>query len=294
MDFLDEARSLATMAVPGRTTPDEQRKIFDAMPVDELAALWCSLQYCGIRDHTDETWAGTAYFDHLPHEQPERALALALAVLRSEAHKSVKMELNTKLMLVLVGNHGERLIDQIEKDACNNHALRWLLGGCCWWGADGEVKERLTAVADEEGWRADQAAHDTPAHRIDFAALTVPDLARAWVEQKCKPHKDQDDNWAVLSDYERELQDNDPDRLIDLIVEILKIEKDPRVLSYLAAGPLEDVISDRSIGRIEREAAGSEEFRDLLRGVWYWNESDDIKRRLDAITGLNYASRPSR
>jgi hypothetical protein len=289
MSFIDDAKAVATMAIPGPGTPEESRKVLDAMPMDGLAGLWCALQYLGMRDHTEEAWANILYFDALPHDAPERAFALVLTVLRSEAHKSVKMELNNKMMTTLVHVHGARLIDEIEGEARDNAALRWLLGGAHWWAPDDALKSRLAAIADEDSWHEDDDERDAAGEPIDFAALPLAELARAWLAQKCKPRKDQDANWMVLCDYERDLQEKDPDRMIDLILEILKIESDPHVLSYLAAGPLEDVISARTIDRIEREAAGNEAFRDLLRGVWYWNESDELKRRLDAITGLKYA-----
>jgi hypothetical protein len=146
MSFLDDAKAAATMAIPGSGTPEPQRRVLDAMPIEELAGLWCSLQYLGMRDHTEEAWSN-----------------------------------------------------------------------------------------------------------------------------------------------ERDLQQENPDKLIDLILAFLKIESDPHVLSYLAAGPLEDVISARTIDRIEREAAANEDFRTLLRGAWYWNESHEIKHRLDAIIGVNNA-----
>ena len=289
MSFIDDAKAAATMAIPGPGTPEESRKVLDAMAMDQLAGLWCALQYLGLRDHTDEAWANILYFDSLPHDAPERAFALVLSVLRSEAHKSVKMELNNKMMTTLVHAHGARLIDEIEARRATMRQLRWLLGGAHWWASDETLKARLAAIADEDSWREDDDERDAAGAPIDFAALPLAELALAWVAQKCKPRKDQDANWMVLCDYERDLHEQDPDRMIDLILEILKIESDPHVLSYLAAGPLEDVISARTIDRVEREAAASEAFRDLLRGVWYWNESDDLKRRLDAITGLKYA-----
>ena len=290
MSFFDDAKAAATMAMPGPGTPDEQRKVYDAMPMTELAGLFCSLQYCGLRDCTEEVWGGVMYIDGLPHEQPERAFALVLAVLRSEAHKFVKMELNNKLMPALLGAHGERLVDEIERQARGSAELRWLLGGSAWWASNEDVKARLKAYADEEAWRADDDERETPVQVVDVRALAIGELARFWVEQKVKPHKDQDANYTALSDLEYEWKEKAPHKLLDLIIEILRIEDNPRVLSFLAAGPLEDVVSAATIERIEREAAANPAFVDLLRGVWYWNQSDDIKRRLDAITGLNYAS----
>ena len=48
------------------------------------------------------------------------------------------------------------------------------------------------------------------------------------------------------------------------------------LLSLLAAGPLEDVISMETIDRIEREAAADKRFHDLLGGVWYFRAPDEL------------------
>jgi hypothetical protein len=113
--------------------------------------------------------------------------------------------------------------------------------------------------------------------------LSVPALARAWIEQSCRPDKDRDANWSALSDYERELREDDPDRLLAMILEVLRIEHNPQVLSYLAAGPLENLVGMDTIERIEGEAAASEAFCALLGGVWYSTAEPELKVRLDAI-----------
>ena len=59
------------------------------------------------------------------------------------------------------------------------------------------------------------------------------------------------------------------------------------MLSLLAAGPLEDVISMETIDRIEREASVIKRFHDLLGGVWYYRAPDELKARLDALVGQN-------
>lgn len=283
MSFIDDAKNWATAPIPGPGMPDEQAKAFDAMPVGELAARWQALQFLGIKDQTDASWNATLYFDHLPHNQPQRAFELVLTVLRSEAEMPVLLELGNRMFTTLIHHHANLLIDRIEAEARDNPKLRWLLGGAHWWASDETMKERLTAIADEESWRADRHAHDTRSAPIAFESLPLPDLAHAWVELRARPWKDQDDNCHVLSDFERDLMENDPDRLIDLILEILKIESNPALLSYLAAGSLEDVIDMRVIARIEREAFGNEAFRELLGGVWYSSKPDAVRTRLDAI-----------
>lgn len=117
--------------------------------------------------------------------------------------------------------------------------------------------------------------------------MALGELARAWVEQYSKSDRDRDDNFFTMMDYERDLREDDPDRLIDLILEILEIETNTVLLSILAAGPLEDVISMGTIDRIEREAAASERFQRLLGGVWCNSAPDELKVRLDALVGEN-------
>jgi hypothetical protein len=281
MDFIEQARHAATMAIPGPGTPEQLQDALDRMAMPELAALWSELQYLGLRDKTDEVWSRLLYFDRLPHRAPERALELVLAVLRSEAHKSVKMQLNDKLMLVLLGR-GALLIDECERQARDTPQLRWLIGGACRWAPE-SLQSRFEAVADPDAWYADCIAHKWVDSTIDFAALSIPVLARTWVEQSCKPDKDRDSNWSALGDYERELRDDDPDRLLAMIREILRIEHHPLVLSYLAAGPLENLVGMDTIDRIEREAAASESFCALLGGVWYSSAEPGLKARLEAI-----------
>ncbi|MGY2903208.1 DUF6869 domain-containing protein [Bradyrhizobium sp. URHC0002] len=152
---------------------------------------------------------------------------------------------------------------------------------------DEPFKRRIESIADSKGWRADDLARRTPKHPLDCEAMSVAELARAWVEQYSKSERDRDDNFFAMMDYESELREEDPDKAIDLIVEILKIETNPVMLSLLAAGPLEDVISMETIDRIEREASANKRFHDLLGGVWYYRAPDELKARLDALVGQN-------
>ena len=138
-------------------------------------------------------------------------------------------------------------------------------------------------MADIEGWDADKEAHETPGHPINCEAMSLPELARAWVEHHSKAEKDQDRNWQTLYDYETELVGDDPDKMIDWILEILKIEDNPMMISLLAAGMLENVTGMHTIDRIEREAKANPRFLHLLGGVWYITAPEPLKARLDAI-----------
>ncbi len=284
VSFIDDAMAAATMAVPGPGAPDDAPAAFNAMSIAELAARWRGVQFVSVKAQTEETWTATRYFNSLPHESPMRAYDMVLAVLAAETDMSVRLRLDD-VMSTLIHAHGTMLVDRIAADAADNAALRWLLGGGCWWTGDKALEARLTAIADVELFRADQEAHRSRNAPIDFDALSVDELARVWIEQTDKPFKDHDANWSAFQDYQRELIEYDPDVALDLVVAVLKVETNPFLLSVLAAGLLEDVIDMPVIDRIEREAAADPRFLALLGGVWYARKPDDVKARLDAIIG---------
>ena len=288
MNSAEDAKVLAIIAAaPELCTPDDTEAFFNAVPVAELASLWGALQRLSRRDQINGAWIAKLYFDHLPHKMPERAFALMLEVLRSEADKATVMQLNDKLMPALIYWHGRDVIGSIETAARNNPKLRWLIGGIHF-GPDEPFRDRIAAIADVEGWRADEEAHKTPDHPLDCKAMSLAGLARAWIAQYSKSERDRDDNFFAIMEYERDLREEDPDKAIDLILEILKLETNPVLLSLLAAAPLEDVISMATIDRIEREASKNKRFQKLLGGVWYYRASDELKARLDALVGENH------
>lgn len=287
MATTEDAKVLAVVtSVPELAGDEEANAFFDAIPIPQLASMWCALQRVSRRDQIGSVWAAKVYFDHLPGDQPDRALDLVLAVLASEQDKPTVMLLNDKLMLSLTFARGPEVIDRIELEARDNAKLRWLLGGIRF-GTGKPFERRIEAISDRDDWELDDAARHRPQQPLDCQAMSIPQLARAWVEQYSKSDRDRDDNFFVLMDFERDLGEDDPDRAIDLILEILDIETNPVLLSLLAAGPLEDVISMNTIDRIEREAAVNKRFHDLLGGVWYFRAPEELKARLDALIGEN-------
>jgi len=282
MCSMDGSKAWGAMTVPGMWNFDDRSAVYNAMAVDTLAVLWCSLQRLGLKDQTEQSWAATLYFDRLPHDSPDRALDLALAVLASDVEMRVKMQLGDKFMSTLIYNHAGRVIDRIEAEQVTNPRLRWLLGAVYWWAPSRELKARLARVADEAAWRVDEMARDTPAVRINLGALRPSELARVWVDQHAKPDMDRDGNWYALMEFERRLIERNPDAAIDLVLEILRIETSPQMLSVLAAGLVEDVISRDTIGRIEREAAANERFRELLGWVWCSDHGAELRTRVEA------------
>jgi hypothetical protein len=282
-DFMKEAANWATMPIPGADMPEQQVKLFDAMPMAELADTWRALQQVGLRDKTDGTWVAFHYFDSLPHRQPERALDLILEVLKREADTAVLMQIGDKFAPALMIAHGASIIERLEREAANNPQLRWLLGSVYWWTEDATLAARLAAIADRDGWCAARDAHEERNPAIDFERLTPAEIAPIWVKQNECPDKDRDRNWSALRDYESDLRSGDPERALAIILEVLKIETNPNMLSYLAAGPLEDLITMETIDLIEAEAERNDRFRWLLGGVWYYTAPDELKARLDAI-----------
>lgn len=280
-DLFETAQVAATEPAPRRPLGPQGER-FAAMDVGELAALWRRLQRVGLRGRSHDDFELGQLFNRLPHENPQRTLALVLEVLAGEPDKRVRMELNDSLMTSLIHRHGETLIEELEAVAAESAAFRWLLGGVFSW-AQGDAKARLAAVADKAGWDADYEEARRPERKIDYSVLTVQELARAWVEQHGKPGKDRDDNWFALMDHEHDLAASDPEKLIDVALRLLETESDQNLLSLYAAGPLEDAIGRATIDRIEREAAANAGFATMLGGVYYFSEPDDIKARLDAI-----------
>ena len=285
MGSIGDANVMAVIAAaPEPSTPEDTDALLNAMPIPELASMWCALQRLSRRDQTGSAWAAIMHFDHLPHRRPDRALDLALEVLRSEPDKPTVMQLNDKFLPSLMYAHGPEVIGRIETEAVANAGLRWLLGGVLF-GAEEPLKSRIEAIADTDTWRADEAARRTPQHPLECEMMSLPELARAWVAQNSKSDRDRDDNFFAMMDYERDLREEDPDKAISLILEILEIEANPVLLSLLAAGPLEDVITMETIDRVEREARTNKRFHDLLGGVWYYRAPDELKARLDALIG---------
>jgi hypothetical protein len=260
---------------------------FDAMPIAQVASIWSALQRLTLHGENKAVWAAQRYFEHLPDLKPQRALDLVTEVLTSEQDKPTVMQLNYRFMPTLVEKHGEEVIDRIEAEANQNSRFRWLLGGILYWRPSPDIKDRIEAIAEVELWKADKKAHKTPSVPLDYEKMSLPELARAWVEQRSKCKQDIDKNFFAMMHYESEILKRDPDMMIDLILEILKIETNPNVLGLLAAGPLEDVIGMNTIDRIEREAYADPRFRHFLGRGCYDDESEELKARLDALIGEN-------
>jgi hypothetical protein len=91
--------------------------------------------------------------------------------------------------------------------------------------------------------------------------------------------------WAFneLSDLIRD----DPDGAWQITVELVGRASDDETLGYVAAGALEDLLSQHPvamIGRVESRARQDARFRKAVARVWGWTRiPKDIRARLDIV-----------
>ncbi|MGL4576272.1 MAG: DUF6869 domain-containing protein [Burkholderiaceae bacterium] len=81
--------------------------------------------------------------------------------------------------------------------------------------------------------------------------------------------------------------ETDPEEAWRFILRVLSKNPNDRVYGILAAGSLEDLINyfgPQFIDRIEKEAAASASFRELLGGVWE-SSTPEIWKRIEAARG---------
>jgi hypothetical protein len=118
-------------------------------------------------------------------------------------------------------------------------------------GEEEPLMRRIADFAEDAAWHADHLARCTRREPLIASARRCPSRSG---RDRARSDRDQNDDLFAIVDFERELREDDSDRTIDLILKILRMESIPVLLSLLTAGPLEDVISLRTIDRIEREA----------------------------------------
>ena len=119
----------------------------------------------------------------------------------------------------------------------------------------------------------------------EYQSLIDTWIARYKVKGESENFGEDSTYWAY-----KELDDicrNEPDLCWELILEILRSDQSSRVLSNLAAGPLEDLLvrhGTEIIARIESQAKKDPLFNHLLGGVWKNAISDEVWDRLQAVT----------
>ena len=95
----------------------------------------------------------------------------------------------------------------------------------------------------------------------------IQSLATAWIEQ-CRSRRQE---WTTEMELIDDAVRNRPDEAWELILELIMQSPDEHVLSNIAAGPLEDLLSlhgDAIIDRVELGAERNLQFRRCLQMVW--------------------------
>jgi len=133
--------------------------------------------------------------------------------------------------------------------------------------------------------------------RVDelLPLVTLEEIADAWCRYQTRPHitgvEDEDpDWWAVELVMDSRFGAEEP-RLRGILNLLIDRAPDDKVLSVVAAGPLEDFITtdEDRLRWIERRADESPRFREALRGVWVWELPPDTFARVERAAGAPLA-----
>ena len=92
-------------------------------------------------------------------------------------------------------------------------------------------------------------------------------------------------NWWAISQVMDWALDGEADRLWVFILSTYNRNISERVVSVLAAGPLEDLLAKHGstyIDRVEQLAKDDEKFNSLLGGVWQNTMTDEVWKRVQA------------
>jgi len=245
MTWCDER--LAFGRTPEPTEAEIEAKL-RALSPDELVRAWREISTTSLKDQTPGSHAVMMYFDGLGHNEPERAVTFIETLLKQEPDDAiVALTGQGKLLGQLLHFNGSRVARALQELAMREPKLRWLMGAAYWSISggieDADTKRRLLCITDKdayEAWVESYKSHET----IDFASLSVAELAPLWVEINARSDldKEKDGNWSALFDFQYELVKKDPLKALELTKAIVEIEDNPNVLGLLAAGMLEDLI----------------------------------------------------
>lgn len=112
-------------------------------------------------------------------------------------------------------------------------------------------------------------------------------LAEGWIKHAHAFREDKDaDEFDWAWDKAFDLRYEDPASLWKLILEINKIDQTSVVSEILAAGPLEDLLSDYGqdyIAIVEKTAQEDPCFASLLGGVWKSSMTDEVWERVQRV-----------
>jgi hypothetical protein len=222
--------------------------------------------------------------DQLIADDPDRALPLLLEIIhRGQNYNFESYDLFSPLW-DLLRRHGEAIIDRIEREALSSVILRRCLWKMKLWQENAPPQFRIA----EEVWRrVKQAAGETNDYNSALPSEARPNplpeesekLLASWFAYK-------QTDWASAAVYD--LTYHDPNRLWTIIKALVAAAPDENALSYIGAGPLEDLLSkygERFIELIEQQAAVDAKFRFCLAGAWQNRMSDELWQRVTTAVG---------
>ncbi len=194
------------------------------------------------------------------------------------------------LLTQLVHYHSRELVERCEARA-DLGRLRWLLGSVKpfmlpWIVVNDTIRENLLAFSDArsfDAWRARNYAQ----HRLSGTTMSPTDYASGFIEKTHRTPVEltRDDLKHLISEWERDRLQDDKAALLQGVIEIERLDKRDALRAYLAAGPLENLISSEDpqiIAGIEAEASRNQGFKDLLGGVWLYSVSPEVADRIEA------------
>jgi hypothetical protein len=125
--------------------------------------------------------------------------------------------------------------------------------------------------------------------RVDelLSLVTLEEIAEAWCRYQTRPHiagveDDDPDWWAVELLMDSDFL-SDEQRVCQTLTLLINQAPSEDVLRGVAAGPLENFVSDDEdrLIWIERQAKNSARFREALRHAWLWHVPPDAFARLE-------------
>jgi len=97
-----------------------------------------------------------------------------------------------------------------------------------------------------------------------------------------------EENWWAVETL-LNLPEENPELLWELILEAIEKEKNEKLLSNLAAGPIEDLMcnyGEEIIDRVEIEAKSNHSFKNCIKDVWLDSNDTPIYKRFYKAAGI--------
>jgi Family of unknown function (DUF6869) len=221
--------------------------------------------------------------DQLITKDPDRALPLVLEIIhRGQNYNFESYDLFSPLW-DLLRRHGEVIIDRIEREAPSSVMLR----RCLWkMKLSQENAPPQYRIAEELWRRVKQAAGGTTDYNSKLPEAVQPnqlseedeELLSSWFASK-------QTKWA--SGLMWDLTDQNPERSWPIIKALVEAAPDDPTVSYIGAGPVQELLSkhgEQFIERIEQQAAVDAKFRACLTVVSpSWLDEEILQRLTRAI-----------